>query len=44
MTDKKKYTVRHRLVIDYFRDVEADRQARLIMEEAKLLVKIAMED
>lgn len=27
MTDKKKYTVRHRLVIDYLRDVEADSEA-----------------
>lgn len=33
MTDKKKYTVRRRLVIEYFRDVEADSE-----EEARKAV------
>ena len=37
MTDgKKKYTVRHRLVIDYLRDVEADSEEEAI-EKAKYL-------
>lgn len=36
MTDKKKYTVRHRLVIDYLRDVEADSEEEAI-EKAKNL-------
>lgn len=30
MTNKKKYTVRHRLVIDYLRDVEADSEEEAI--------------
>lgn len=33
---KKKYTVRHRLVIDYLRDVEADSEEEAI-EKAKYL-------
>ena len=33
---KKKYTVRHRLVIDYLRDVEADSEEEAI-EKAKNL-------
>jgi len=33
MTNKKKYTVRRRLVIEYFRDVEADSMSRVLSDD-----------
>lgn len=35
---KKKYTVRHRLVIDYLRDVEADSEEEAIRKAKNLSV------